>query len=67
MDNNDYKDILKNSSRKKQLALKSINNYLLQLKLHYELTDLELYDIIKNITGDYKNIISSKKWWWKFL
>ena len=64
MDNNNCnKKIFTNAGKKKQFALKSINNYLTQLQLHFELSDKELYDIIKIISSNYKNIISSKKWW----
>jgi len=53
-----------NYARKKQNAIKSINNYLSQLKMHFELSDEELFDIIKTLITHYKkNIISSKKWW----
>lgn len=52
-----------NNAKKKQVALKSINNYLGQLKMHYELSEDELFDIIKKIKSEYKKTISSKKWW----
>ena len=51
-------------SQKRQNAIKSINNYLTQLKMHFELSENELFDILKTIISPYKkNIISSKKWW----
>lgn len=52
-----------NNSKKKQNALKSINYYLLQLKIHFELSDEELFDVLKSINSQYKKTISSKKWW----
>ena len=63
MDRNYNKKYFQNNSNKKQNALKSINHYLLQLKIHFELSDEELFDILKNINSQYKSIISSKKWW----
>ncbi len=52
-----------NSFKKKQNVLKSINNYLSQLKMHFEISDEELADILKTISSQYKKSISSKKWW----
>ena len=57
------KYFLKNA-RKKQNAIKSINNYLSQLKMHFEFSDEELFEILKTLIVQYKKtIISSKKWW----
>ena len=55
-----------NSYKKKQAAEKSINNYLSQLQFHFELTDTELYDILKIVISNKKLLISSKRWWWIF-
>lgn len=49
--------------KKKQTAIKSINNYLSQLKMHYELEDNELAEILKIVILPYKKISSIKKWW----
>ncbi len=63
MDTNADKKYFPNNSKKKQIAQKSITNYLNQLKMHFDLTDNELFDILKKIVAKQKNIISSKKWW----
>ncbi len=60
---NSNKKYFSNSAKKRQNVLKSINNYLSQLKVHFELSDKELVDILKIITTQYKKAISSKKWW----
>ena len=57
------KKYFQNSFKKKQNVLKSINNYLSQLKMHFELSDEDLADIIKTVNSEYKKTISSKKWW----
>ncbi len=52
------------NNNKKRQALKSINNYLTQLKMHFELSNEETFDILKSILAQHKKqIISSKKWW----
>jgi len=67
MDNNNCnKKIFTNTNHKKQIAEKSINNYLRQLQFHFELTDCELYDILKIVVSNRKFSISSKKWWRMF-
>lgn len=57
------KKYFQNSFKKKQNVLKSINSYLSQLKMHFELSDEDLADIIKTVNAQYKKAISSKKWW----
>ena len=57
------KKIFTNYNKKKLVAEKSINNYLSQLQFHFELTDTELYDILKLVISSKKLLISSKKWW----
>lgn len=57
------KKYFQNNLQKKQTVLKSINNYLNQLQVHFELSDRELADILKIIYLQHKKIISSKKWW----
>lgn len=63
MVNNSDKNSFAQNNKKKYNAKKSINNYLSQLKLHFELSDDDLYDVLKKITLDYKKTISSKRWW----
>ena len=62
-DNNCDKKYFKNGLKKRQNAIKSVNNYLSQLKIHYDLSDTEMYDILKIIENEYKKSISSKRWW----
>ena len=57
------KKYFQNSLKKRQNVLKSIDNYLCQLKMHFELSDSELLDILKIVCSQYKKTISSKKWW----
>ena len=57
------KKYFQNNLKKKQNVLKSIDNYLCQLKMHFELSDAELADILKIVYSQYKKTISSKKWW----
>lgn len=65
MDKNSHsnKKYFPNNAKKKQIVIKSINNYLAQLKLHFELSEDELSEILKTINKQYKKTISSKKWW----
>ena len=64
MDKNADKKYFQNNIKKKQFAIKSVNNYLNQLKLHYELSEQELFEVLKNIISKQKKLaISSKKWW----
>jgi len=63
MDNNLNRKCFQNNAKKKQNALKSVYSYLGQLKLHFELSDNEMCDIIKIVAKDYKKSISSKRWW----
>ena len=62
VDNSDKNFFAKNNN-KKYNAKKSINNYLFQLKFHFELSDDDMYDILKEITRYYRGAISSKRWW----
>jgi len=57
------KKYFQNNLKKRQNVLKSIDNYLCQLKMHFELSDAELADILKIVYSQYKKTISSKKWW----
>lgn len=71
MENESY--IIKNKIKKlkinnKENAQKSLNNYVNQLKLHFDLTNEDIVDIFKVITEYYKiNNKNLKKWWhiWK--
>ena len=56
-----------NSVKKRQNALKSTNNYLGQLKLHFELSNDEMFDILKIILSQHKKLIKSSKKWWHFF
>lgn len=67
MDKNADKKYFPNYAKKKQLALKSINNYLNQLKMHFDLTENELFDILKNIISKQKQLVISSKKWWNFF
>ncbi|MDD3594612.1 MAG: hypothetical protein PHX18_08300 [Candidatus Gastranaerophilales bacterium] len=65
--NQNFKDeIFKTPALKKDRVLKSINNYLSQLKLHFDLTDKELAEIIQILNSQHKKCLSSKKWWYIF-
>ena len=56
-----------NSAKKRQNALKSVNNYLSQLKMHFELSENELFDILKVIISQQKKLVISSKKWWNFF
>ncbi|OGI17008.1 MAG: hypothetical protein A2255_10080 [Candidatus Melainabacteria bacterium RIFOXYA2_FULL_32_9] len=69
---NDYpiaeKQTIKTFNRK-QNAKKSLNNYINQLKMHFDLTDDEIIDVIRYIFEQQTRNNSKflKKWWqiWK--
>ncbi len=67
MDKRADKKYYQSDAKKKQFALKSINNYLKQLKMHFELSDKELFDILKNIISKQKTLVISSKKWWNFF
>ncbi len=49
--------------RKKQLALKALNNYLDQLKIHYDLSEVDLIKILKFVLSvKCKNNFLKKFW-----
>ena len=53
----------KKNYRTKQLALKALNNYLEQLKIHYDLKDGDLVKLLKNILKvKNKNNFINKLW-----
>jgi hypothetical protein len=49
--------------KKKQNAAKSLNNYLDQLKFHFELTDIDIAKVLEMALQERKNQIFVKKWW----
>jgi hypothetical protein len=49
--------------KKKQLALKSLNNYLEQLKIHFDLNDEDIVRILKLYIGKRNNDSFIKKLW----
>lgn len=53
----------KNNYRKKQQALKSLNNYLEQLKIHFDLSETDLIKILKIVLSvKNKNSLIKKLW-----
>ncbi len=54
-------------SKKKQDAKKSLNNYVNQLKLHFDLNDEEIVRVLEAVLRSKKKNIILKKWWqiWK--
>ena len=50
-----------------QSAKKSLNNYVNQLQMHFDLNEDELYDLLVLISKTRKNNDFEKKWWhiWK--
>ena len=67
MDKRADKKYYQSNAKKKQLALKSVNNYLSQLKMHFELSDNELFDVLKSIISKQKTLVISSKKWWNFF
>jgi len=65
-DSNNLTDNCQNQKkiyRKKQLALKSLNNYLDQLKIHYDLTEGDLVVILKLVLRVKNQDTFIKKLW----
>jgi hemerythrin-like domain-containing protein len=57
-----------NSKNKKyQDVKKSLNNYINQLKIHFDLNDEEIFKIVKSVEISRRNNFLVKKWWqiWK--
>lgn len=52
---------------KKQDAKRSLNNYINQLKLHFDLNAKDIVEVIEHAYKLNKNTLSEKKWWhiWK--
>ena len=59
--------INKNNNKKKIDARRSLNNYIDQLKIHFELEEKEIISILNSLTQSKKNKYFIKKWWhiWK--
>lgn len=49
--------------KKKQNAARSLNNYLNQLKIHFDLNDLDIIKVLELALKERKNEIFIKKWW----
>jgi len=57
-----------NSKNKKNQDVKrSLNNYINQLKIHFDLNDEEIFNIVESVQKSRKNNYCVKKWWqiWK--
>ncbi|MFA6989953.1 MAG: hypothetical protein WC197_07775 [Candidatus Gastranaerophilaceae bacterium] len=54
-------------SKKKQDAKRSLNNYINQLKLHFDLDAKDIIEVIECVYKNNKNNVIEKKWWhlWK--
>ncbi len=53
----------KKNQQKKQLALKALNNYLEQLKIHYDLSEFDLVKILKFVLRVKRKNSFFKKLW----
>ncbi len=49
--------------KKRQTALKSLNNYLNQLNIHFDLNDEDVVKILESVIKTRKKNIFKKKWW----
>lgn len=69
MNNNETKNITykQNLSLKRQNALKSLNHYISELQMHFDLSEKELLEIIEKLYKNKKRNTYIKKWWhlWK--
>jgi len=54
-------------SKKNQDVKRSLNNYINQLKIHFDLNDEEIFNVIESVQRSRKNNCHIKKWWqiWK--
>ncbi|MDD3013515.1 MAG: hypothetical protein PHC34_07425 [Candidatus Gastranaerophilales bacterium] len=62
------KQTIYNSKNKKSQDVKrSLNNYINQLKIHFDLNDEEIFNIVESVQKARKNYYQIKKWWqiWK--
>lgn len=65
MANPDAQKRLSNNAlvRKKQNAARSLNNYLDQLKIHFDLNDRDIIRVLELALKGRKNESFVKKWW----
>lgn len=65
MANSDAQQRLRSSVfiKKKQNAAKSLNNYLNQLKIHFDLSETETIKVLEAVLRERKSKTISKKWW----
>jgi len=49
--------------KKKQNAAKSLNNYMEQLKIHFDLSDKDLVKVLELALKEKRNKNFIKKWW----
>lgn len=50
-------------AKKKQNAARSLNNYLDQLKIHFDLNDIDVVKVLELALKERKNDRFIKKWW----
>ena len=49
--------------KKKQNAAKALNNYMEQLKIHFDLSDNDIIKVLELALKEKRNGIFIKKWW----
>lgn len=49
--------------KKKQSAAKALNNYMEQLKIHFDLSDRDIIKVLELALKERKNEMFIKKWW----
>lgn len=49
--------------KKKQSAAKSLNNYMEQLKIHFDLNDIDVIKVLELALKERRKGIFIKKWW----
>lgn len=54
-------------NKRNQDVKKSLNNYINQLKIHFDLNDDEIFNIVESVQKTRKNSVQKNKWWqiWK--
>lgn len=54
-------------NKKQQNARKSLENYVKQLKMHFDLNDKDIIKVLETMVKLHKNNVFCKKWWqiWK--
>jgi hemerythrin-like domain-containing protein len=50
-------------SKRNQDVKRSLNNYINQLKIHFDLNDEEMFNIVESVQRSRKNGNHTKKWW----